>query len=666
MRSGHTFHQAIFGYDSGHHLLAASLSLSTDQRHFLAVATDLSGSAPASGFEFMYTGMPLPGTRYYAFFCTWLAPEMPRPGSVWSHVLFIEFDDLAAIEDLGVLRLAFRRPSAGDFKNYATPVQLNAQHAERTKLASELFPISGVTLQDLYANRNTPVILLAPDKSGIDDLVFLLWTQQWPRLRQSFRFSTGSFADRGRGDSSFDLQVSPPENRRVWQRQGEYSLIDTRSPHLLTNPEPWIRAATEDLVSPNRGGLRTFFGAVGSDIHNPRSAFAKLVIIYERMQSSLTAEWVDVLEAVGQFFPEKDDALSLKEAVCNPIESNDQYGMRSLSIATFLLSSNAAKPFESVSLDLTRLSRRLWKIKRRDVLELLARLVRQPEKDSASRFARSIAESVRPDDLELISIEWPELLSLILGHNSDLASQEDLWRMPALTQRKAYEALEGLRIEPEKWAEIISSMKPNSTAISARSIIRNAGSFAMDGAFHWVERDEAEDWMPSEEWREALAMPAAETLISGTPLSPIRVAFSAWLLAPQIAPQLLSASREDIQQLANESVDILPTWLRSHTSFLLVTLGLRSKDILGVKCLVRGFFSVYDSLAFGNYSSESWILLYPELPNLGFWSEWDRCKKLRYAIRNFPPINSVHVAELLVEAATTPVQRHLAEQLRPD
>ena len=95
MRGEFVFHQALFGYDAGHHLIEASLKLSTEIRHFLAVATDLSGSSPALGFETSYTGMPLPGSSYYALFCTWLAPEMPRPGSVWSQVIFIELGDLA-------------------------------------------------------------------------------------------------------------------------------------------------------------------------------------------------------------------------------------------------------------------------------------------------------------------------------------------------------------------------------------------------------------------------------------------------------------------------------------------------------------------------------------------------------------------------------------------
>jgi len=660
-----TFHQAIFGYDSGHHLLEASLNLSTDQRHFLAVATDLSGSAPASGFEIAYTGLPLPGTKYYALFCTWLAQEMPRPGSVWSHVLFIDFDNLARIADLGALRRVFRRPSASGSKSYSDPVRMKEDIAESSKLTGSELPMAEGVLEFLYAKRNNPVVILSSDQNRTEDLVFALWSQQWSRLRRAFRFSTGSFADRGRGDSSFDLQVSPTENRRVWQREGEYTLIDNKSDSSLAYAESWIRSAAEDLAFPNKNGLRTFFDKIGPDIRSPRSAFANLVKIHELIRSAGTAEWFEVLETVGAYFPEREDALILKETVCNPTGSIDLDGTRSLSIASFLLASDKAAPFESVSLNLTSLSQRLWMLRRWEVLDLLARLVRQPEKESAYIFARGIAEAVQPNDLESISNQWPELLPLIFGQNLQLALREELWCLPVETQRKVYEVLDGLHIEPAKWAEIISRMRPGSTVISARNLVRNADVFAMDSAFRWLQRDRAADWIPSEEWREALAQPAAETLMKNYSLPPVKVAFCAWLLAPQVVPQLLNASREDIQKLANESPDILPSWLRPYTSFLLVTLGLRSRDTYGVKCLVRGFFSVYDSLASGNYPSECWILLSPVLPSLSLWMEWDRCKKLRRAIRDLPRTDSMHVAEALIKSATTPEHMKLALELRP-
>src|SRR5713226_7421421 len=103
--------QALFGYREGHNLVAASVALAPRVRQFLANVTDVSGPDSSVGFEASYTGLPVPETNYYALFCTWPAPEMPRPGCVWSHVLLLGLTDLARIPDLSILRSLCLRPT---------------------------------------------------------------------------------------------------------------------------------------------------------------------------------------------------------------------------------------------------------------------------------------------------------------------------------------------------------------------------------------------------------------------------------------------------------------------------------------------------------------------------------------------------------------------------
>jgi hypothetical protein len=60
------------------------------------------------------TGYPLTESGYYAFARTWPAPEMPRPGCVWTHTILIEFSDIPSLQSaIGLLGL-FRRPRGKD------------------------------------------------------------------------------------------------------------------------------------------------------------------------------------------------------------------------------------------------------------------------------------------------------------------------------------------------------------------------------------------------------------------------------------------------------------------------------------------------------------------------------------------------------------------------
>ncbi|MEX5616905.1 hypothetical protein ABFV55_19465, partial [Pseudomonas syringae] len=81
--------QCLFGYDDGHKLLSSSLSLGGE----LSLLTELSDLAPNTMFgvsEGYWTGIPAPSIGRYVLMRTWTAPEMSRPGCVWTHALLIE------------------------------------------------------------------------------------------------------------------------------------------------------------------------------------------------------------------------------------------------------------------------------------------------------------------------------------------------------------------------------------------------------------------------------------------------------------------------------------------------------------------------------------------------------------------------------------------------
>ena len=387
MSSELILHQALFGYDTGHHLLGASLQLSSDLKHVLAVATDLSGSAPATGFEATYTGFPLVGTNYYVLFCTWLAPEMPRPGCVWSHALFVELADFAELTDLSVLRGLFHRPLSKRWDVYRVPTNLQARIQAPVGLKEAMVPEAKRLLGALYMSPHRQVVVSSNEAARTEDLIFALWSQQWPRLRRNFRFSTGSFADRGRSGNSFDLQVTPRSNRGAWQRQGEYFLLD-RIEESNSSEVEWMNLALDDLLAPDAGTFREFLREYGADVKEARSAFASLASAYYRVVLQSNNNWQETLRSIGEMFTDPSDAVHLKEWLISPREDRPYESEldRNLATATFLLASDSARPYEGVSLDFAALAGMLWHSAKREVLSLLAQLIRQQERTSAVGF----------------------------------------------------------------------------------------------------------------------------------------------------------------------------------------------------------------------------------------------------------------------------------------
>jgi hypothetical protein len=105
------FHQTLHGYLDGHGLIRASSKVPPDTEHLMLIMSDMSGPSMVRGFESYLTGYPLREIKAYALARTWYAPEMDRPGCVWTHTLIIRNTDLAYLSDLWSLVFLLKRPS---------------------------------------------------------------------------------------------------------------------------------------------------------------------------------------------------------------------------------------------------------------------------------------------------------------------------------------------------------------------------------------------------------------------------------------------------------------------------------------------------------------------------------------------------------------------------
>lgn len=631
-----TFHQALFGYDGGHQLLAASVGLPTNSKHFLAVATDLSGTAPRTGFERAYTGLPVPGTEYYALFATWLAPEMPRPGCVWSHVLLIDFADLALLPDLGELRRLFRRPVKPDDQAWRNPICFSQKQNAAMGIASHEESIAAQFLEALYVTPAMTAVKEVDSADSCEDLVFAIWSQQWPRLRRSFRFSTGSFADRGRGGATFDLQLTSIENLRAWKRTNERQQpgFATALPENSRGTDTWLPLAIADLCHPDARGFRTFLRNNGLDVSEPRAAYARLATAYRILQQKPNNDWLKKLKGIGLLFPEPLEALRLKQSVVVPSDNSSvaEAASHAWASASFLFSESEAYAYTEVKIDYARLAPLLWKNRKEDVLSLLGALVRQEETPAAVAFVVAIASILHASDLVIISERYPEAVPILISHRPSLAFEAETWQLRGYIQSQIFEVLDRMSLSQADWARVLGAMLSAGTYLSVRDVQKKAGPLAMRGALSWLEHPTANEVLPSHSWREMLSSPASALLKDSTDLSPSQLVLAAWCAPFDDVRCALFASREDVQRLAKESPSLIPPPLRGFAAFLLVTLGLREDSDQAENMVLGNFFTVYEALASGTYSPESWWLLSPELPGLGWWRDWDRCKKLRKAV----------------------------------
>jgi hypothetical protein len=273
--------QALHGYQDGHRLLAVTDDLTREGRYAVLGMSDMSGRSMVSGFDEYITGYLIPDSEIYAIAKTWYAPEMDRPGCVWTHTLLIESRDLDDIPDLSELLPLFRRPRVGKkpsgWFEYETPLSFTPRSNEVKISLGGGDALYRVILRNLYDAPQPPVVLLAKNSRDFEAIVIAIVGQQWASLRTKFRFCTGSISNRSLDNKPFDLQVVPFETAREVNREiPKAAFIDTRGWQVPDDEPDWLDFVLRDLSGDMPAAYRHFLAQFARGTFDGRSAFAPL------------------------------------------------------------------------------------------------------------------------------------------------------------------------------------------------------------------------------------------------------------------------------------------------------------------------------------------------------------------------------------------------------
>lgn len=303
-------HQALHGYVDGHRLLSASLELRPADSKTLLILSDASGpsgSIPERGY---LTGFSLPDSGYYALARTWPAPDMPRPGCVWTHTLLVELEDLAALESPWQLLTYFHRPELDSLTAYGVVLNHTPLPAAPASFADASIAVP--ILKGLY-DQPRPVAIMADLTEAGERLLLSIWGQQWPRLRRNFRFCTQVSADRSTEEAPFDLQFFSARRRTqpAWRVD---TFVQPASPPVEHAVEPWINCALDDLQTAKRDRLSRYLRDVAVDIAGGRAAFKPLTSIYLSLSKHDLPAMDRAYEIIDSSFA-NEPAATLKDKV---------------------------------------------------------------------------------------------------------------------------------------------------------------------------------------------------------------------------------------------------------------------------------------------------------------------------------------------------------------
>lgn len=258
------FDQCVHGYDHGHKMLSSSLQLPKETLNMLLKMSDASISGFSASSSPYITGYPLNEIGAYALSKTWPAPELERPGCVWTQTIIIDYSDLAQIMNLSLLLDLFEKPSRNSLNNFSRSIIFdNTKTCIKNNLnvKEELVAI----LSSIYKHPTENVIL--PKVSHADMIIMMIWSQQWPKLRRSFSFRT--LVPVSSNSYSFDIGFN---------NLNKFHFLDS------SELSKWVISATEDLYEQNTD-LKKFLWFYGPYCSKPKESYPLLVNLHNSLNN---------------------------------------------------------------------------------------------------------------------------------------------------------------------------------------------------------------------------------------------------------------------------------------------------------------------------------------------------------------------------------------------
>lgn len=276
--------QAVHGYDRGHRLLAASRPLDDAADDMMGSMSDLLTTRLLEDDGSYLIGYPLKPQNAYVIARTWAAREMPRPGSVWTHSLVVDYQTLALLEDPCRLLGLLRRPSGRALSEFSKPISL-PDWDQVGPLPLSPTRVRTALLSVYSAEAARVIALTAGTREEDEQLVMALWRQMWPALRRDTAFF--SFVDEAPlVDASCVIHFDA--NRSTAVTISQRHKIDA------------VDVLARDLPERSQTSLRAFLARHAFDAAEPRAAVLPLVGLWEVLKGG---DAVAILSALAGALP---------------------------------------------------------------------------------------------------------------------------------------------------------------------------------------------------------------------------------------------------------------------------------------------------------------------------------------------------------------------------
>lgn len=637
--------QALHGYSDGHKLLDATINLSKESERIMLIMSDMSGQSMVRGFESYITGYPLQNEGLYAIARTWYAPEMKRPGCVWTHTLLVDFKDLGAIDNAFNILSLFARPSSTNENRITYKSKLDISPIDMSSGSLDnmvSLEIAAPLIKALYFSDERPVVVPAVESRQYEALIMAIWNQQWPLLRKSFYFCTGAIANRKIDSKIFDLQVVPFTSLNDIRRELPSAIfIDTDKDSEQLNMPDWVIWAVNNLDLDNdvEGWFRTFLWQFADDVKGGRSSFERLARTFldiEKVKSNQLC-LNDLTDTFSKNFPTAQDANGLKTAIYGGEDrerSNFLPSFNEAELLRELVTTNHYQIFDFKALNVRQRAKELWKNDRAGAKELVFLIMRNSLNVLGEEFLKGLSEGFELSEIREFTENKNALIYVFVRLNPNIATSSQFWELVEGREHEVLDVINANTLGQDARMGITKAILNANVKGLAEKIELCFKEEAIEALLDWINESPNHGYRLSSEWRYLLRTHPSITLswlMHTSDPSGHTIYLIASLLDPNSTDVIKKGSRVWVN-LAQKAGKELGKKALTETMAFLLTLGFNNPKEGADELVALSFEVVHDATANNELEYHSWQYLENHLPWLGWWRKWDKCERLRQGL----------------------------------
>lgn len=636
--------QSLHGYTQGHHLIESSVNLSKNSSRTMSILSDLSGPEIINGFEEYITGYPLVDDDYYVLAKTWYAPEMERPGCVWTHSLLIKFSDIEKIINYLELLQYFKRPN-----NFITD-ELYIESIEHISELNNFYTIDNINFNfynsiiNSLLSQNNPIIIPAYSNTEYENFILLIWQNFWSNLRFNFTFSTGSLANRQLNKRTFDLQIAPHSISKSMSRSDK-NIILLNTENLESNSNSnWSQYFISNIISERNNEFTEFVKDAGAAFKE-RKYFKSLVQLYSDVYAISNSHTVEnYLLAIynSNNYDLNEKKLIIDSFVNGVANSIPNKWISSNDVLSFYKELSSITDITLDFNDYKRIYGRLkieWNENRDKTKFLFKYLISNDINNFGEQLLLLYSELIIPDELSKLTDMDLGSCSILVKMKPELALCKEIWSESKNFQIEILDSIDLSKSKECSLETLFTLILNNSNQSFPEQIYKKFSDSSIIIFLNWsvnqidYQENKIQSWLNICNMNSSITI---EWLINRNNINPLLLS----LILSNLDPYSDLINKYEIEQWyqiyqkIQNNIKAYSQDIKLILAEFFLPIILSNKKKTHDDFVIFSAYLVHEALANDKFDFHIWVKLEHLLPKLPWYQSWDKCKRLRLALEN--------------------------------